>query len=281
MKATFNETEQEVIVLKAVWNLIDEMVNWNVFVKADSVKDITLMPRTSSHQQLFNILLLDFLTVMDAGAFDLPRPSNGASESDKSYLFYLNRIFANPRLGPTSGDLIGAPTKVFADWLEAECVIEGVWLPSIEVQATLKLKRISFIKICGNIAKHSFAGLSRNSKDIAEILSANGVKVDDDQRFLVIPDFYEWFHRNILSYHISAIAEFLNNIRAGIYDYLLPEWDRAYKKDLQDPIKYSYSVPDALTRPLSRSMYRDLMNDVRAGLYMPRFEVTPFLKMRY
>lgn len=226
--AVFNETEQEVIALKAVWNLIDEMVNWNIFVKHDEVKDVTLMPTTSTHQQLFNILLLDFLTVMDAGAFDMPRPANGSSEADKSYLFYLKRIAASPQLDPASGDLVGAPTKAFVDWLETECTVEKVWLPSIDVEVTLKLKRISFIKICGNIAKHSFAGLSRNSKDIAEILSANGVKINDDQRFLVIPDFYEWFHRNILSYHLGAIAEFLNNIRVGIYDYLLPEWKRAY-----------------------------------------------------
>jgi hypothetical protein len=281
VKATFNETEQEVIALNAVWNLIDEMVNWNIFVKTDVVKDVTLIPSTGTHQQLFNILLLDFLTVMDAGAFDLPRPANGSSEADKSYLFYLNRIAASPQLNPLSGHLISTPTKLFTNWLETECTVEGVWLPTIEVQATLTLKRISFIKICGNIAKHSFAGLSRNSKDIAGILSANGVEIEDDQRFLVIPDFYEWFHRNILSYHLGAIAEFLNNIRAGIYDYLLPEWNRAYKQDKDDPTKYSYLVPDTCNRPLSRNMYWDLMNEVRAGLYMPRFEVTPYLKMRY
>jgi hypothetical protein len=36
-----------------------------------------------------------------------------------------------------------------------------------------------------------------------------------------LDDFYERFHKDILNYHSSTIAEFLNNIRWGIYEYWL------------------------------------------------------------
>lgn len=277
----FNETEQEVIILKATWDVIDEMVNWSMFAKPEGTKDITLLPETSAHQRLFNILLLDFLTVPDVASFNLPPPPSGGPTSDKSYLFYLSRIAANPRLNGANGKAIAEPVNAFVSWLEADCTVNKVWLPSINTELDITLKRIQFIKICGNISKHSFAGLSWNSKEIANILAANGVSVTDDQRFLVIPEFYDWFHRSIMNYHISAIAEFLNNIRFGIHEYLTPEYQRAYTKDLKDPTRYNFQVPADCTRELSHSMYWDLMNAVRAGLYMPRFEVTRYLKMRY
>jgi len=52
--------------------------------------------------------------------------------------------------------------------LEAECLVKKRWFHP-KVETNLNVKRASFIKICGNIAKHSFAGMSRDSKLIAEI----------------------------------------------------------------------------------------------------------------
>jgi hypothetical protein len=278
----FNSTEQEAIVLKAVWDMIDGMVNWEMFARPDNeVKNVALLPATSTHQRLFNILLLDFLTVPNVASFDLSPPPNGGSASDKSYLFYISRIGEAPTLNTAGGKALIDPVIAFVQWLECDCAVEDVWLPSINAELNITLKRIQFIKICGNIAKHSFAGLSWNSKEIAEILAANGVTVNDDQRFLVIPEFYDWFHRGIMNYHISAIAEFLNNIRYGIHEYLKPEWERSYTKDQHDPVRYSYKVPGEITRELPKSMYWDLMDAVRGSLNMPRFEVTPYLKMRY
>lgn len=280
--AAFNATEQEVIILKAAWDMIDGMVNWEMFARpSEEVKDVALLPSTSTHQRLFNILLLDFLTTPNVASFDLPPAPNGGTASDKSYLHYISRIGIAPELGPVGGRILTEAVDAFVQWLEADCTVEGVWLPSINMEVNITLKRIQFIKICGNIAKHSFAGLSWNSKEIAEILAANGVAVNDDQRFLVIPEFYDWFHRDIMNYHISAIAEFLNNIRYGIYEYLKPEFERSYEKNPEDPIRYTYKLPKAVSRELPRSMYWDLMNAVRAGLKMPKFEVTPYLKMRY
>ena len=56
-------TEHEVIVLKAIWELIEEMVNYEMFLKPESTDTVTsVMFRTRMHQRLFNILLVDFLS---------------------------------------------------------------------------------------------------------------------------------------------------------------------------------------------------------------------------
>src|SRR5450432_1110765 len=111
--------------------------------------------------------------------------------------------------------------------------------------------------------------------DICEILKNNGTTIDADQGYLVVPEFYEWFHTHVFCYHSSAIAGFLNNIRWGIYDYLRPECRRSYTKD--DPSSYRFIYPPDCERPVAQTMYWDLMNTVRAEPYMPKFVVTRYL----
>ena len=41
--------------------------------------------------------------------------------------------------------------------------------------------------------------------------------------YLALDDFAAWFHDDVLDYHASQIAEFLNNIRWAVYEYLQPE----------------------------------------------------------
>ena len=62
MATDITKTEQEVIVLKAIWELIDEMVNYEMFVKLSRTNDAVLMFNSRTHQRLFNILLVDFLS---------------------------------------------------------------------------------------------------------------------------------------------------------------------------------------------------------------------------
>lgn len=75
------------------------------------------------------------------------------------------------------------PLWAFRDWLETECFVDDVWLPSIELKTDIRVKRFAFIKICGNIGKHNFARLSRVVVDICGILEANGNKVSVDQGY--------------------------------------------------------------------------------------------------
>jgi hypothetical protein len=282
MTTTFNNTEQEVLVLQSVWQSIDEMVNYGMLIKLSRTNDAELRFETAMHQRLFNILLVDFLSQPSKWPFGLSSPPTGAPKSERSILFHLKRICDDPKLNPTGSNSLKIPLDAFEQWLEAECCVEKVWLPSIDLETDIRVKRIAFIKICGNIAKHNFVRLGANVVEIEEILKANGTTIDRDQGYLVIPEFYEWFHANVFTYHSSAIAEFLNNIRWGIYDYLKMEYGRSFTKDdPNDPIKYRFIYPSDCHHPIAKTMYWDLMNAMRSEPCMPRFNVTRFLKMHF
>lgn len=154
-------------------------------------------------------------------------------------------------------------------------------MPSIDTETTLKLTRIAFLKMCGNIAKHNFLRLIGAAEELKEILSRNSVQIGLDEAVLALEDFYRWFHDDILNYHASVIAEFLNNIRWGIYEYLQPEFQRSIVWGSREPPKYRYTYPAGVTSSLARSYYWDLMNDVRRPPYVRRFQVTRWLKLRY
>lgn len=281
MATDFTKTEQEIIVLKAIWELIDEMVNYEIFVKLTGTNEVQLTFKSRTCQRLFNVLLVDFLSQPRQWPFGLTMPPTAAPQSERSLLFHLKRICDDPKLNPTGGGALRLPLEAFMNWLEAECCVEKVWLPSIDLETTINVRRIAFIKICGNISKHNFTRLSVNVHEIREILKANGRTIDTDQGYLVIPEFYEWFHTDVFNYHSSAIAEFLNNIRWAIYDYLRPEFERSFTKDDPNSIAYRFISPPECNRPAIQTVHWDLMNAVRSEPYIPRFEVTRYLKMRY
>ena len=239
------------------------------------------MFKTVTHQRLFNILLVDFLSQPKQWPFGLTTPPAQASKSERSVLYHLKRICDEPKLNPVGGDVFRMPLEEFLQWLEAECCIDGVWLPSINLKIDIKVKGIAFIKICGNIAKHNFTRLTWSVHEICEILEANGADIGIDQGYVVVPEFYEWFHTHVFSYHSSAIAEFLNNIRWGIYDYLRPEYSRSLTREDPGSIDYRYEYPPHCNEPVAQTMYWNLMNAIRSEPYVPKFGVSRYLKMSY
>jgi hypothetical protein len=50
----FSKTEQESVILNAVWDMIDDMVNYDMFVKAEKIHDTNLMFNTSMLRALDN-----------------------------------------------------------------------------------------------------------------------------------------------------------------------------------------------------------------------------------
>jgi hypothetical protein len=285
---SFTPVEQEAILLNAMWSMIDDMVNFAVFMPLkDRTQDINLMPKTADTQRLFNVVLGDFLSPLSPQQggglpFDLPQPPTGARASDRTFLFYLRQITTQPKLNPRA-DAIGAPVTAFSDWLAADSYVEDVWLPSIGVELNLTVPRITWLKICGNIGKHSFARLERNVRTIVSILAAHGHSIDEGMGYAVLPEFWQWFHEHLFGYHLSTIAEFLNNIRWGIFEYLQPEFARAYRVTSYDAgaAIYEFDVPAEITAPIAKTMYWDLMNMARSKPYFPRFTVTPNLKLRF
>jgi hypothetical protein len=283
-----NDTEREVIILNSAWEMIDGMVNWAMFVKNDSIGPTNQMFESNQHSRLFVILLGDFLSEIRAfkgepAPFGLtPAPSN-ARPSDLTFLFHLRQVCAAPNLGKDASSL-SKSIEVFAEWLEAEFVTKGVNLASIDMVADLKIARYRYIKMCGDIAKHNLARLATNASHLRKLLENAGLSVSEQQAYLAIENFFEWFHDDIFIYHSSQIAEFLNNIRWAIYEYLQPEFRRSFHltdQATRDFPIYNYRVPAAIVEPVAVAMYWEAMNRCRSKPYFQRFIVTESLKGRY
>lgn len=266
------DIEEEIILLKAVWELIDSMVNFEMLKVYGSDPDSSVLFETRTHQRFFNIMLVDFLSLTDRRAFI----------KQTSYLGALKKISASPNFNVNNSVAsLSNATHELSDWLDQEIEVQKIWLPSINTETTLKLTRITFLKMCGNISKHNFLRLVSVAEELKEILSRGGVSVGLDEAILALDDFYRWFHDDILNYHASTIAELLNNIRWGIYEYLQPEFQRSIVWESREPPKYRYTYPKGVTSTLAQSYYWDLMNDVRSSPYVRRFQVTKWLKLRY
>jgi hypothetical protein len=101
--------------------------------------------------------------------------------------------------------------------------------------------------------------------------------------YAVLPEFWDWFHTHLFAYHASTIAEFLNNIRWGMFAYLRPEFARAFHLTEIAPTipSYAFHVPEAIKAPIARTMYWDMMNMARSTPYFPQFTVTTHAKQDF
>lgn len=271
----FNDTEREIIFLKAVKELIDEMVNFEIgnVIGCDPHSQFQFSSMT--HQKFFNIILVDFLSCSDKNVLG----------EQSTYLSALKSVCESPKFEKdNSVESLKKYVTDFIEWLSSEVVVEKIWLSSIDLETDLSIKRVEFIKICGNISKHNFSRLSGVVRELQNIFTKNSITLTDDQALVIIEEFYQWFHHDIFSYHSSAIAEFLNNIRWGIFEYLQPEFKQSI---VYDPIegdgiaRYHYTYPEEIKSDFAKHCYWELMNDIRAKPYMEKFHITEYLKMRY
>lgn len=172
----------------------------------------------------------------------------------------------------------------FARWLSEKVTIPNRWFPSLELQIDLSIKRQIFIGICGNIIKHNFTQLTRQANRLRQVFCENGESISLDKCILALQDFRQQFYDDVFHYHSSTIAEFLNNIRWGIYSYAAPVRARCVENRYDEELHinaYKYLYPGDVTSDLGKTYYSDLMNDVMRQPYIQRFEVAKYLKMRY
>ena len=273
MTPAHSNAEKEVIFLRAITDLIDSMVNLSMFQIYGSSPDVNILFHTHHHQKLFNILLVDLLSIPDKHLVGcrLSYP-DALRDVCKEPSFDIAYSVANLRSAVNS----------FSDWLSYEPIVE-VWFPSIDYGGPLKLSRETFISICGNVSKHSILRQSHQAMKLKSVLEQSGVQVTPDQALLAVEDFYERFHKDIFNYHSSTIAELLNEIQWGIYEYLLPEYRRSYVCDSSDFLepKYHYSYPSEVQSDLAKALYWDLMNWIPRGPIVEKFSVTRHLKKDY
>jgi hypothetical protein len=256
--------EEEVVVLKAVKELVDSMVNFESLSVIGEDPRSQVLFKSETHQRFFNVLLVDFLSQTD---------SRGPIKQT-SYLLGLKSITANPSFDTDrSIEALRRATQELTNWLDEGLEVE-VWLPSIETEAILNISRTRFLKMCGNICKHNFLRLISVGNDLQETLAASGNRVTLDDALLTLSDFYYNFGWDIFRYHSGRIAEFLNNIRWGVYEYLQPEFRRSFTRIPGDALgRYEFKYPAGLVEKFAKQCYWDLMNEVRDKPSMRRFEV--------
>ena len=271
MPLALTPVEQEVVFLKAIYELIDTTVNFELLTLLGDDPNTQIQFKTITHQRFFNIALVDFLSCTDSKA----------PVERKSYLSALRSIANAPSLAVNDSavSLRGA-TADFVGWLNAEVEVD-IRLASINVQTTLPMKRVLFLKMAGDIAKHNVLRAVGVAEELQALLSKKGHQVSLESAMLALADFYSHFHTNILGYHSNTIAEFLNNVRWGIYEYLQPEFARSIVWESHDPPRYQYTFPMEIRDDYAKECYWSLMNDVRTPPYMRRFQVSRWLKLRY
>jgi len=267
----FTEIEIEIIYLKAVVELIDSVINQEVISIYKGKDGAQALFRTMTHQTYFNIILVDFLSKSD-------RKITGDS---KSYLSALSYISNNPKFN-LNNSVISLKKSVddFKKWLE-EYIKVDVWFPSLELQDVLNLKRVEFIKICGNISKHNFTRLSRVSKILQNILKRNNINTSERDVLSLLEDFYDRFHNDIFNYHGSFLVEQLNNIRWAIHKYLEPTFHNLINYIDDDLIRYEYRIPKEIRNDFSKNCFIDLLNYIRRTPYVEKFNTYKSLKISY
>ncbi len=271
MTNSYSKTEEEVIFLRVITDLIDSMVNFEVFQVVGTSPKANILFHTSTHQKLFNILLVDLLSKSDTQLVG----------RRVEYLVALEEICDQPNFD-LAGSIANLRSAIIAanDWLSFKPTVD-VWLPSANSEVKITLPRSNFISICGNVSKHSILRRSQQAKKLRAILEQAEVCLTMDGALLALEEFYERFHTDILNYHASKIAELLNEIQWGVYDYLLPEYKRSYVYDGGAARQYHFCYPDDMRSDLAKSLYWDLMDWIHLKPIIERFTVTKHLRMRY
>lgn len=271
MALALTTVEEEVVFLKATLEAIDSMVNSSLMSLRGADPESSILFETSVHQQFFNIALVDFLS----------RTDKKAPVQQRSYLAALRQIAASPAFSVNDSIApLRAATEEFTNWLEAEITVE-VWFPSIQVETPLRVTRVQYIKMTGDLSKHNFLRAIGVAEELQALLGRQGVPVELDEALLALKDFYEWFHDHVLNYHSSTLAAYLNELRWAIHDYLVPEFTRSIVWGGGDPASYRFTYPQGVTSRLGQESYWALMNLIRIKPYIRRFQVNKWHKLRY
>lgn len=269
---TYSVAEREVIGLCIVWEAIDDLVNRALLDLAHADEQphaaVVRFP-TLIHRDLFLARLLDF--AKETGDSTLTGVQGSClavlEEACKNLSFEIN---------DSSLPLVKA-TSALSDWLCASTPLK-MWLPSLNVEAQLSVPRIDFLFVAGNQAKHNISRLTSVSKFIAKMLEEHGYKVAPERIPLALDDFREHLHADYFIYYGSWLAELLNNVRWGLYQYLLPTFQKSFTPDTAGGVIYAYRYPDEIAGEIPKEWFWRLMNLCRGEPYVKPFTVAKDLK---
>lgn len=265
---TLNAVEKEVVFTKAIVDIIDSMINREMFKLCHKDPESCILIETNTHQKFFGIMLTDMLSTMDDSIIG----------EKISYIKALEMIIREQHFNANNSiRLLDEATKRFINWLNQD-IQEKLCMPSIEKEGMLKLARKDYLWMLGNISKHNALRLGSVAKKFTRILKENDVTIQLDDALLAMADLYNKLHNDLFEYNSSMIAELLNDIRWGIHEYLLPEFKQSFVRDNVDSLKHGYTYPKELMSNFAKTCYWDLMNDIRRKPIIPRFKVTNSLK---
>lgn len=264
-----SKIEEEVIFLKATWDIINSIVNYEIVNISEGDPHFHVYFKSSITMRIFNIILTDFLSPTD----------REAPVEQKPYLRALKEIIQNPNFNEKDSiNFLKTSIISFDNWLNYEAEIE-IYFRSLDIQKKIKIRRIDFIKIFGNLSKHNFLRAIGVSKLLTIILNKNGITVNETEAIIALEDIEGVLSQDIVAYHSSTLIEFLNNIRWGIYEYLSPEYQRSYYH-IED-IRYGFRYPEKISSDIAKHSYWDLMNKVGHGPWIKSFKISPFNKGHY
>ena len=110
------------------------------------------------------------------------------------------------------------------------------------------------------------------------MLKKHGYDVAPEQVPLALDDFREHLHADYFIYYASWLAELLNNVRWGIYRYLLPMFRASFLPDPDGGIGYTYKYPRTITNDSAKEWFWRLMNQCRSEPYVRPFSVAQDMK---
>lgn len=263
---TLHQCEKEAIGLCICLEAVDSIANHSLLIapkRTTRHKDVVVTFHDSVHRDLFLIRFLDFakgkgdksLTGVDGSCLEVLK---AASETK---CFDVNGSITDLQ------DAVNALTA----WLSHKKLIT-LWLPSLNINAKITVSRLEFLTITGNHCKHNLAHLTRVAEKVTKILNDHGYSISKEQIPLALDDFREHLAENYFAYYGTWMAELINNIRWGLQTYLLPIFHYSYQIGPHGFPHYQYEYPDNIQGEIARLWFWRLMNHVRSGPYLGRFE---------
>jgi hypothetical protein len=268
----YNTTEQETIGLCVCLEAVGNVANHGLI----ELRDVSSLPgesevyfHTHVHEQLFLIRLTDF--VKEGGDSRL-------MGIDGSCLEVLQSACTTKSFN-TDGSIEGLKKSVeeLDKWLNYRAPIT-LWLPTLDINATVQVSRLDFLRISGNQSKHNLSRLTGVSRNVAKILNDNGYAVTPEHIPLALDDFREHLEENFFIYYGTWIAELMNNIRWGLQTYLNPVFLKSFRSKGSGSIMYTYEYPNEIQNEVARQWFWRLMNHIRTRPYLKKFVGAHYLK---
>lgn len=266
-----NSAEYESIGLCIATEAINDMANHTMLQIGDlddplGEAEVRFPSRT--HQGLFLSRLLDF--VHESANAEL----TGVNGSCLGVLESACTIRSFEYNG-SAASLVDA-TGALRTWLNAETTLK-LWLPTLDIDALLTLRRVDYLYISGNQAKHNLARLTAVAKKVGKILNDHGYYPPLQLIPLALDDFKVHLAEHFFVYYGTWLAELLNNVRWGLQEYLQPTFQRAYVK-LPGEFAYEYRFPAEVVDAVAQEWFWRLMNHMRTGPYFHRFSGAAYMK---